>query len=230
MSSASHKLVVTKPCREEWSSMTNADSGRHCKSCDKIVIDFSVLEDNEIRAFFLKNNHNPVCGRFHKSQVDRIRISVSSDVLNKQIPYWKKFLIIFLICFSSNLYPFDVIMSDHPNLYAQSSTNKAARKKHNSKRAKKIKIADVVCNPGTEIMILGFTQSLPAAAIMPILNIADVKARSEEGKSKPLSSDTLQASENRKQKNSPGQPKSENNNECILPAAVKYRRKRRLEN
>ena len=214
--------------------MTNADSGRYCKSCDKIVVDFSVLSDNEIRAFFLTNNHKPVCGRFHKSQVDRIRISIPSHVFNKQISYWKKFLIIFLICFGSNLYPFDVIISDYPNLYAQSSTNKAAQKKHNLKRPKiienQIEITDVVSNPGIEIMILGFTQSVPTAAIMPIPNIADVKVKSEESKSKPLSYETLQESENRKQKDSPSQPKSENNNECILPAGVKYRLKRRRGN
>src|SRR5438552_3030565 len=123
MSSLSNKLVVKKPCQERWSSMANAGNGRHCKSCNKIVIDFSVLSDDEISTFFLSNSHNPVCGRFHQSQIDRIKISLPSDVLDKRIPYWKKFLVIFLICFGSQLYPFDLVLHDHSNLYAQSSVN-----------------------------------------------------------------------------------------------------------
>ena len=129
MSYNTHKLIVTKPCQEDWNSMMPADSGRHCKSCDKIVVDFSVLNDDEIKTFFITNYNNPVCGRFKKSQIDRIRIYIPSHVFNKPIPFWKKFLIIFLICFGNNLYPFDIIIGNSPDLYAQSVANKSAGEK-----------------------------------------------------------------------------------------------------
>lgn len=154
MNAIQHQLRVTKPCQETWSSMTEKGNGRHCNSCDKIVIDFSILSDDEIKAYFLKNINKSVCGRFHKNQIDRIKICISPFVLNKSIPFWKKFLIIFLVCFGSNLYPFDTILHSKSNLYAQSPSNKKLRKKVNykftKKKIKKIKEVSFIFEQWTE--------------------------------------------------------------------------------
>jgi hypothetical protein len=228
MNPLQHKIIVTKPCQEAWSSMTKTDNGRHCKSCDKLVIDFSILSDDEIRDFFFKNSNNPVCGRFHKNQIDRITIYIQSYVLKKPIPQWKKFLIIFLVCFGSNLYPFDTIVESKSGLYAQSSSNKQVRgkinHKHNRKKIKRVKETEIIFDPQSEIL-MGFTQAIPLPAAIPILNIPNTKIDSA------INSDTLLSElavekENSRKKKSPIKPNSENNNEYILPTRLKYRRRK----
>lgn len=230
MSSVQHKLIVSKPCQETWTSMTQTDNGRYCKSCDKVVIDFSILSDDEIGTFFLKNISSPVCGRFHTNQIDRIRIYIPSHVLNKRIPYWKKFLIIFLVCFGSNLYPFDTILDSKPSLYAQSSSNKQVRKKinykHTRKKIKRVEEATFTPDPQIEIMVLGFTQVIPSPAAIPILTIPSIKMDYAPTNSDSSSYETALEKENGGQKKSPNKPNSENNKEYTLPARLKYRRKK----
>jgi hypothetical protein len=230
MSSSQHKLMVTKPCQEAWGSMTHTDNGRHCKSCDKLVIDFSILSDDEISSFFSKNINNPVCGRFHKNQIDRISIYIPTYVLKKPIALWKKFLIIFLVCFGSNLYPFDTILGSNPGLYAQTSSKKQVRKKINYKhKKKKIRLfreLTFILDPQIDIMFMGFTQIIPASATLPILTIPAIKMDPPLKNSDTLSSETSLEKENEEQKKSPNKPHSENSKEYILPARLKYRRKR----
>ena len=118
--------------------MTDAESGKHCKSCNKVVTDFSILDDAEIKNFFLKAGDQPVCGRFKSSQLDRVKIYIPTYVFSKPIPYWKKFLLIFLICFGNNLYPFDVIVGSKTSLYAQTAAPKKGVKKKYKEQKEKI--------------------------------------------------------------------------------------------
>lgn len=43
--------------------------GRHCGSCNKIVVDFTQMSDEDIIQYLLKNTHT--CGLFKKSQFNR---------------------------------------------------------------------------------------------------------------------------------------------------------------
>ena len=230
MSPSSHKIVVTKPCQQAWSSMIEADNGRYCKSCDKIVIDFSVVSDDEIRSFFLKNSSDPVCGRFHKSQLDRIRINIPSYVLRKPIPFWKKFLIIFLICFGSNLYLFDTFVNGKPALYAQSSSKKPARKKIHTHRTKNImrftEIPIEVNLPREDMFTMGATITRPSNEIVYARDIPDIKTDSSPTNSDTLLSRTAPGNGNTGRKKSPGKQNSENTNAYILPPGLKYRRRK----
>ena len=210
--------------------MTEAENGRHCKSCDKIVIDFSVLSDDEVRSFFLKNSSKPVCGRFHKNQIDRIRIHIPSYVLNKPLPYWKKFLIIFLVCFGSNLYPFDTFINSTPGIYAQSSSDKPARKKINNKLPKKkiwlIKEVTVKLAPQCESIIMGLTQTVPAPPFVPALAILTGKVDSSPTDSVTISPETTNDKEYGRRKKPSNKPNSEDSREYILPARLEYQRRK----
>lgn len=64
------RISVPEPCHENWQLMTPADKGRHCKSCDKVVVDFSRMTDAQVVSHF-KNYQGKTCGRFRTEQLDR---------------------------------------------------------------------------------------------------------------------------------------------------------------
>ncbi|WP_027003150.1 carboxypeptidase-like regulatory domain-containing protein [Hugenholtzia roseola] len=64
------KIQIPKPCDQDWAKMTAQDKGRHCASCQTLVVDFSRMNDQELIDFF-KQNKVPTCGRFHAKQLNR---------------------------------------------------------------------------------------------------------------------------------------------------------------
>ncbi len=64
------QIQIPKPCHENWNTMTPDAKGRFCGSCAKVVVDFSVMTDNEI-VRFLKNNTGSTCGHFTRDQLER---------------------------------------------------------------------------------------------------------------------------------------------------------------
>ena len=64
------QLSVSKPCHENWDDMRPADKGRYCGSCSKIVVDFSVMSDQEVLNY-LGNPGAGLCGRFAPDQLER---------------------------------------------------------------------------------------------------------------------------------------------------------------
>jgi len=63
-------LSIPQPCHEDWDKMTPTEKGRHCESCQKEVVDFSALSDQQILDLFAKNSSG-LCGRFQSTQLDR---------------------------------------------------------------------------------------------------------------------------------------------------------------
>lgn len=63
-------LSIPQPCHEDWDKMTPTEKGRHCQSCQKEVVDFSALTDQQILDLFAKNSSG-LCGRFQSTQLDR---------------------------------------------------------------------------------------------------------------------------------------------------------------
>ncbi|MBO9205022.1 MULTISPECIES: carboxypeptidase-like regulatory domain-containing protein [Niastella] len=64
------RLTVPDPCHENWQKMTPQEQGRFCGSCQKVVVDFSVMTDKEMLDYFSKASQQ-VCGRFSNDQLNK---------------------------------------------------------------------------------------------------------------------------------------------------------------
>jgi uncharacterized protein YegP (UPF0339 family) len=78
-------LSIPKPCHEDWGAMTPSDKGRFCGSCQKTVIDFTIMSDRQLAEFF-KKPPSSVCGRVYDDQLNRDII-----IPKKRIPWVKYF-------------------------------------------------------------------------------------------------------------------------------------------
>ncbi|WP_375558889.1 carboxypeptidase-like regulatory domain-containing protein [Bernardetia sp. OM2101] len=65
------KVNLPEPCHEDWNKMDSQEKGRFCGSCQKLVIDFSVMSDIEIINYFKEYKGQNTCGHFKKTQIDR---------------------------------------------------------------------------------------------------------------------------------------------------------------
>ena len=88
------QLTVPTPCHENWDAMTPVEKGKFCGSCQKQVMDFTVMSDREIAQFFKKPSTGSVCGRFMNDQLDR-----EMEIPKKRIPWLKYFFQIALPAF-----------------------------------------------------------------------------------------------------------------------------------
>jgi hypothetical protein len=63
------QISIPEPCNEGWQYMTPVEKGRFCASCQKKVLDFTYLSDNEI--INLVSKKDTLCGRINVSQLNR---------------------------------------------------------------------------------------------------------------------------------------------------------------
>lgn len=72
------------PCQFGWQNMTPAGKGRHCSQCDKTVVDFTVMTDEQVINYLLQ--HKNICGHFNKSQLGRtMAVNIYKTKVKK---YW----------------------------------------------------------------------------------------------------------------------------------------------
>jgi hypothetical protein len=105
------KIVIKNPCSENWDEMKADSDGRFCQSCQKSVIDFTSKTDLEIKAFLKDKQEENLCGRFYLHQVNRIRIEIDQNILVSDIPFWQKFLVVFLVCFGADFLGYDFVFA-----------------------------------------------------------------------------------------------------------------------
>lgn len=85
------QLSIAQPCDKNWTNMQPDEQGRFCTSCKKNVIDFTVMDSNEIYKTIL-NSHANICGRINQAQLDA-PISQKAE----KMQHWHKYFFSFLI-------------------------------------------------------------------------------------------------------------------------------------
>ncbi len=69
-------LNIPQPCDQDWNRMTATESGRHCQSCSKTVVDFTRMSNDEIIGYLSSNRH--VCARIGTQQIDGVNMQLVS--------------------------------------------------------------------------------------------------------------------------------------------------------
>ncbi|OQP52037.1 hypothetical protein A4H97_25830 [Niastella yeongjuensis] len=68
--SKSIQIRISEPCHENWQNMTPNEQGRFCGSCQKTVVDFTLMTDKELLDYFSKASQH-TCGRFSNDQLNK---------------------------------------------------------------------------------------------------------------------------------------------------------------
>jgi hypothetical protein len=78
--SSPYVVTIPNPCHENWELMTPQEQGRHCKVCNKVIIDFTTMTNEEI-ILYLQSAKESVCGRIEE---------IDSQSLQPYIPLSKQ--------------------------------------------------------------------------------------------------------------------------------------------
>jgi hypothetical protein len=75
------KIKIGTPCHENWDKMQEEEKGRFCLSCQKAVVDFSRMTNEQIIHYFEQNADKKTCGRIavhqHNTPISNYRKVVS---------------------------------------------------------------------------------------------------------------------------------------------------------
>lgn len=66
-------LSVPEPCSEDWNAMSETEKGRYCAVCDKTLVNFAEMSDEQIAKTIedKKSKGEKVCGHFRNDQLNR---------------------------------------------------------------------------------------------------------------------------------------------------------------
>lgn len=64
-------IQVPSPCKEDFGAMPKSEKGFYCGSCEKHIVDFRFMSDEELIEHFKQNHFATSCGRFRANQLDR---------------------------------------------------------------------------------------------------------------------------------------------------------------
>ncbi len=71
-------LSLPTPCQEKWEDFTTTSTGSFCSACQKNVIDFTKMSDQELMQFFRRQN-GKTCGRFRQDQLKSYNLATSNN-------------------------------------------------------------------------------------------------------------------------------------------------------
>jgi hypothetical protein len=156
-----YKISIPKPCFADWNEMTPNQQGKHCNACAKTVVDFTAMTDEAVHQYFITHYEKQICGHFKNTQLQRISITLPQNIFRIQLPFWKKFLVAFLIAFGSTFFAIDTVVAG--NKFTQGNTIKTTdkkltlkKKKHRKKSKKEKNLVWLM-----ESTISGFTVTIP---------------------------------------------------------------------
>lgn len=89
------QLHIPQPCHEDWNKMTPVDKGKFCGSCNKQVVDFSLMSDQQVLNYF-STATGKTCGRFAEDQLQRELVPTK---IERKKAWWIALMMPFLLLF-----------------------------------------------------------------------------------------------------------------------------------
>ena len=65
-------VKIPSPCSQNWEEMDKVDKDRFCKSCNKIVVDFTGYSNDELIETLMASQTGRICGRMTNRQLNQI--------------------------------------------------------------------------------------------------------------------------------------------------------------
>jgi hypothetical protein len=86
-------LSVSKPCAANWNEMTPNEQGKFCSHCGLTVVDFTQMNETEVKEYFRYHYGQKTCGRFETSQLSNPESSIQqhwTSLINNVEIYLRK--------------------------------------------------------------------------------------------------------------------------------------------
>jgi hypothetical protein len=101
MKTSAAKIIIPTPCHEDWNKMTNQSIGRHCDSCNKVVVDFTQSSQQEVIDYMHAHQNENVCGRVNPEVLEP---SVFTNFQSDKLTKLKIFACALFMVFGSSLF------------------------------------------------------------------------------------------------------------------------------
>lgn len=85
------KITLPQPCHEPWANMNTIENGRYCSSCNKAVVDFTTMTNQQIIDHLSASNGN-ICGRITAPQFNQVNKQLSKPV-QPNAGVWKRIML-----------------------------------------------------------------------------------------------------------------------------------------
>ena len=95
------QLSIPTPCQQRWEAMKIAKDGRYCGNCQKTVVNFAAINDQQIAAYFSSQPINSVCGRLNVNQLNRNLVAVPDAPNHSLKQRWLGFITAGLVSWST---------------------------------------------------------------------------------------------------------------------------------
>ncbi len=86
------KLNIENPCHENWDNMLEEEKGKFCQACQKSVVDFSRMTNEQI-IDFINSTNEKICGRIAKHQLN---VPIS-NYRNVKTPFFNRYVAGFVL-------------------------------------------------------------------------------------------------------------------------------------
>lgn len=77
------RIELPKACQQDFDVMPRTESGRYCALCERTIIDFTLLSDDEFIEYLSSHQFKISCGIFRRDQLNR------SYALEKNRPFFR---------------------------------------------------------------------------------------------------------------------------------------------
>ncbi|QJD79934.1 hypothetical protein [Spirosoma rhododendri] len=82
-------VQIPQPCPQSWDNMQPNDTGRFCTSCQKTVVDYTTLSDQELIKRLARPTAETQCGRLRDDQFNRLLVA---DTIESSWQRWLSLL------------------------------------------------------------------------------------------------------------------------------------------